>query len=758
MKQQKIKSKLNKLPVVTKLDKVENDRYKDFPLAHYSYSTFSKFSTNPFMFLVNYKQKVYFDSAQGVAGVLGKAVHSGLEAYQGGSDLFPVSNEEEGIVAGLKTIEEYLVGHLETVLNQKGEEVEEMVGGIPDGFIKYTTTIKDKAKLLEKAIFAFNAYVSEIGWREKTEELIALEDEMIEDIDLTWKGKKIALPIKLKGFTDKLIRHKKGLSPIDYKIVSKFSPEDKLDGAKMIQAVMYFLLTFAKYGEAPYSMRYQEIKHSLNSGKNKGMPQVKEYEMVYEDHQLMFDFFFRFYDDITMSLNEGRAVYVPNINDMFDADISIIAYTHRLDNEEDVAKQMIEEQVDTITELLKRKLEKKQSMGEIIKKIQERFADAKSINYEKMKTHEAIKHKLLTLGVAVNYIETHNGATVDRHLFKIGVANKLKHLISNAEDISLALGVDSVSVGKQVGMIETIFVDVPVKERKFFEKLPKLDKNNLFNISIGVDALNNKIRKDIREAPHMLVAGATGAGKSVFIESIIQQLMKIDNTEFVLIDPKGTEMIHHKSSDKVINYFDDVWDTYVNFERQIAEMNRRFEILAKQKVRNIKDLKGVDMNYRFIFFDEFADFIVQNFIYNIDIHYVDYIDNTGAKMLKNRVESNILNSFITNIESEGGSVLKVETKSEKTNVSKEISRQVQMLVQKGRAVGIHMILATQRPSVKVITGDIKANFPVKVAFRVAKEVDSKVLLDVLGAEKLLGKGDMLYSDNDGIIRLQGYNV
>lgn len=679
--QKKMKSKLSTLPKVLKGDTQENDRFKDFPLAHYSYSTFSKFSTNPYMFLINYKQRKRFDSAQGISGILGKAVHAGLEAYR------KAKTEEKGIVAGLDIIQKY-------------------IEDTPEGYIKFSKTIDTKAKALEKGVFAFNAYNKEIGWREDTEDILGLEQEIVEYIKVEVNGKIVELPIKLKGFIDKVIKRvpkglsEKRISPVDYKIVSKFSSEDKIDGAKMIQAVMYFFLAYVKYGEKPYSMIYQEIKHSKN--KDTTIPQVKEYEMVYEDHKLMFDFFYRMYDDLTKSLNEGKAVYVPNINDMYDADISIIAYTHRLDDEEEVARQMIEEQVDTITDLLKKKLQKKQSMGDIIKKIESNFAEAKSINYKNMKIEDAIKNKLLSLGVGVNYLKCFKGYTINRYLFEIGVATKLSELKNKTEDIALSLGVSSVTVGTQLGMVETIFVDIPVKDRKFLGSAPELDKKNPFNIAIGVDATGKCLRVDIRETPHMLIAGASGSGKSIFLESIINQLTKIEegSTNIIIMDPKIVEFSHLKGGR--LQHITDSADMALKLEELVHQMDKRYKTLAEEKVRSIKDSKK--LSYTFVVIDEFGD-----------------------------------------LTSRGGLI------------SNSINDSIQILSQKARAVGIHLIIASQRVSTKIINGDIKANFPTKVVFKTAKVTDSVIIIDEKGAEKLLGKGDMLLTTDDGLVRLQGYS-
>jgi S-DNA-T family DNA segregation ATPase FtsK/SpoIIIE len=175
-----------------------------------------------------------------------------------------------------------------------------------------------------------------------------------------------------------------------------------------------------------------------------------------------------------------------------------------------------------------------------------------------------------------------------------------------------------------------------------------------------------------------------------------------------LFDPKLVELSRFAKEKNTAQYYSAVEDIYLALEELVEEMNARYITLSKSGARNIQEVG--DMRYKVVVIDEFGDLTVGN-------------------------------------KSEG-----------KLNFSKEISKNILLLAQKARACGIHLIIATQRPSVDIITGSIKANFPTKVAFRTAKEIDSRVLLDAPGAEKLLGKGDMLFSSDEGEIRLQGYNA
>ena len=165
-----------------------------------------------------------------------------------------------------------------------------------------------------------------------------------------------------------------------------------------------------------------------------------------------------------------------------------------------------------------------------------------------------------------------------------------------------------------------------------------------------------------------------------------------------------------------------------------ADCGTRYKNLAAAGVRNIEEFnaQGGNMRYKFVVVDEFGDLAVGNYVLEETV-------KTGE------------------VFSRGMRAGEEKVRIEKLNLSDGISRSILVLAQKARAAGIHLIIATQRPSVDIITGSIKANFPTKVAFRTAKAVDSQVMLDEAGAEKLLGKGDMLFAGDFGQVRLQGFN-
>ena len=701
MKTKKIKMKLTTLPKVIK-NLSENKKIEVFPLKHYSYSTFVKFSTNPILFKIQYINRDVIDTVSRISGVIGKAFHRSMEEYYNGVVL---AGEEEGMLggmeAGMKYLEEY-----------------------NDGFIEFTKEIPNKQKAQEIFSFAYNSYVSEAVHKSNTE-VVSLEEQMEMPVDVEWKGERLALPVPLKGIVDKLIREDGKLKVIDYKTTRAFSDPEKIDGAKIIQCIQYYLLVYATYGEPPVSMVYEEVKTSKNRD---GSPQVKRYEVVYSENEQFFDFYFRLYDDMTRAIN-GEAVFVPNIQTMFDNEIAIIAYINRLDMAEETAKLMKKLRVETITDLLKKQIQDAGSMRKFLQSAEKQFVSAKNLNYEKMNTEEKIQTKLMEHGMLIRFEDKIKGNAVDLYRYNPSIGLKMSRLVAYVADVEQVVGQSGIRVLAPIPNSSLIGFEIPRKLRTFPDQSLAVSEN--FELAIGVDIMGEVYRFDITKAPHMLIAGATGSGKSVFLNSIITQLNTLNNIELHLFDPKMVELSRFKRAENTVEYQSTAENIYLALDELVKEMNRRYDTLAEAGVRNIEEYSG-DMKYKFIVIDEFGDLTISNEIMEEKI-------NTGEVWTK------------------GPKAGEEKIEIRKTNLSKEISKYILLLAQKARAAGIHMIIATQRPSVDIITGSIKANFPTKVAFRTAKVTDSQVLLDEPGAEKLLGKGDMIFSSDEGMIRLQGFN-
>lgn len=315
-----------------------------------------------------------------------------------------------------------------------------------------------------------------------------------------------------------------------------------------------------------------------------------------------------------------------------------------------------------------------------------------------------IARTLENFGIPVSMADTAVGPTVTQYSFKPAEGVKLSRITTLSNDLALALAAHPIRIEAPIPGKALVGVEVPNKTKAIVSLREVLEgdsfktaKSNL-TVALGKDVAGGVWSYDIGKMPHLLVAGATGSGKSVCLNAIILSLLYRNGPEdlrFIFIDPKRVELTVYDGIPHLLTPVITNVNKTVNALRWcLNEMDRRFELLAQNKKRNIdsynKTVRNKSDKMPFIIFiiDELADLMVA--------------------------------------------------------ASKDIESSVIRLTQMARAVGIHLILATQRPSVDVITGLIKANTPARIAFSVASAVDSKTILDTQGAEKLLGKGDMLF--------------
>jgi len=681
------KQNLWTLPVVRKRE-IE-DIPEGLPIKHLSYSGIVQFTVNPIMFKIRNVNGDHIETTSGITGVIGSAFHHAMDMYWG----FPTNDESGAIEAGLKGGMAFL------------DEYQE-------GWIEWSDKIPNKQKALEILAFCYTEYVKAKP-RKPNEVVIACEERLMEYVSFEWKGTKLEFPVALKGRIDKISRIDGKIKITDYKTCNSFSDPDTINGDWMIQAIHYYFLVYVYTGEQPYSIIFEEVKRS----KDRNGEQVKSHEIVYAKNDLYFDFYIRLYGDIIRSL-AGEQVYVPNVKALYDREVSIISYIHRLDMSEEQAALMKKHKVDNLTDLLKEKIQSAGNMRQLMKTVEEKFVSARNLNYDRMKPEEKIATKLMEHGLMVQFHSVVDGATVQLYQYTPSVGLKMKHLTGFASDIEQVLGISNIRVLAPIPNSTLVGFEVPKSER-YFPALP--DHDGSFNIALGQTIMGETRRFDIRLSPHMLVAGASGSGKSFFITSLITQLSNIKNAELHLFDPKMVELSMYQDYPGVREYHSDIMDIHDALERIVALMNKRYKEMAKARVRNSSEMPN--MPYKFVVIDEYGDLIAAKHI---------------IKHKEKDEEGKIKTTFI--------------------NISEEIAQYVLILAQKARAAGIHVVIATQRPSTDVVSGTIKANFPTKVVFRVAKAIDSQVVIDESGAEKLAGKGDMLFSSVHGLERLQGYSV
>jgi S-DNA-T family DNA segregation ATPase FtsK/SpoIIIE len=327
----------------------------------------------------------------------------------------------------------------------------------------------------------------------------------------------------------------------------------------------------------------------------------------------------------------------------------------------------------------------------------------------------AIEEKCLEFDVQGRVTQINPGPVVTTFEFKPEAGIKYSRIIGLTEDLCLALQAESILIERIPGK-STIGIEVPnlnrqtIALREIVEAQEFVGSPSKLTMAMGRD-LHGRIRvTDLASMPHLLIAGSTGTGKSVFINSLMMSILykaTPDDVKMVLVDPKRLELNLYEGIPHLITPV--VTDPKVasNVLRNATrEMENRLKLLAQRGVRNI-----------------------------------DQYNRTFQKQQSLSLFENVENEhkplpYLVIIIDELADLMMVDT----NNVEESITRLAQM----ARAVGIHLILATQRPSVDVITGLIKANFPARISFRVASKVDSRTILDSNGSESLLGKGDMLY--------------
>lgn len=326
-------------------------------------------------------------------------------------------------------------------------------------------------------------------------------------------------------------------------------------------------------------------------------------------------------------------------------------------------------------------------------------------------TASKLEEVLASFGVKVTVTDISQGPSVTRYEMSPETGVKVSRIVSLADDIKLNLAAADIRIEAPIPGKAAIGIEVPNKEassvllRDLLESKDFTDAPSKISFAVGKDLSGKVIVSDIAKMPHMLIAGATGSGKSVCINTLIMSILyKADPNEvkLILIDPKVVELsVYNGIPHLLIPVVTDPKKASAALSWAVAEMNDRYQKFADYGVR---DLKG----------------------YNERIKTeVDDDGNPIRPMFQ-----------LVVIVDELADMMMV--------AGKEVEESICRLAQLARAAGIHLILATQRPSVDVITGLIKANMPSRIAFSVSSGVDSRTILDMNGAEKLLGKGDMLF--------------
>jgi S-DNA-T family DNA segregation ATPase FtsK/SpoIIIE len=313
-----------------------------------------------------------------------------------------------------------------------------------------------------------------------------------------------------------------------------------------------------------------------------------------------------------------------------------------------------------------------------------------------MELAHSLEDKLEKFGITARVAEIHPGPVITSFEVEPGSSTKVHQVVNLADDLALALKARSIRIVAPIPGKGTIGIEIPnknpsvVRMKEILAAKRFTSSKSRLELALGKDVTGNPYTVDLESMPHLLIAGATGSGKSVCINSIITSLVfrnSPQQVQLLLIDPKRLELNLYEGIPHLVSgVVTEPKKAVRALGWVVEEMDLRYQLLASRGVRNIQS------------YDEGLPFIVV------------VIDELADLMLV---------------------------------VPQEMEMAVSKLAQMARAVGIHLVVATQRPSVDVITGVIKANFPCRMAFKVASKTDSRTIIDANGAERLLGKGDML---------------
>jgi S-DNA-T family DNA segregation ATPase FtsK/SpoIIIE len=348
------------------------------------------------------------------------------------------------------------------------------------------------------------------------------------------------------------------------------------------------------------------------------------------------------------------------------------------------------------------------------------FSESEVDDNEKRSKARVIEDTLASFKIEAQVVGMNPGPAVTQYLLQPAVGVKVSRITGLDRDLALALAAPSVRIEAPIPGTPHIGIEIPnsaiasVSMREVIDTDEFTAHQGRLRLALGKDVSGTPVITDLTRAPHLLIAGSTGSGKSVAVNSIVCTLLMNntpDDLKFIMVDPKMVELIVYNNIPHLLAPVVTELERVVSLLKwAVREMERRYKLLAQKGFRNIDSYNKVakkggaglePLPYIVIIIDELADLMMM--------------------------------------------------------APDEVETLVCRLAQMARAIGIHLILATQRPSVDVVTGLIKANFPTRMAFGVTSQIDSRVILDQTGAEHLLGRGDMLYlaSDAPKPIRVQG---
>ena len=731
--------------------KKEEQKQVSMPVDKLSYSGLTQLLRNPLIFKLKQILGVY-DGKKGISAMVGGAGHEALKYYYGGVKERAVSADPE------------------TRRHEATDYGMEYLTKFDDFYIRYGKT-GTREKMLADYTKAMQIY-----WAEEPEyNNILFCEERLEAEIKNHDGQLFPLPAV--GVPDLVDERADGtIDIIDAKFVRSFTKYENEDGEpfedyiKIIQAKFLDYIVRAKTGKQAKRVIFREIKRSVNK---EGGNQIQDY-VVPLDHEPYDIIFVNIYADVIKFISNPNAVYLPNLSDPFDGEQAGLLYAQGLINAD-------MSDVDVMHKVQDVALVSKKFIPSRLDKIENQY----------LAPEEKIKLRLAEFGIPVQPVETKVGASVTQYCFKVSAGIRMSTILKHKSDIARAIEAKgNINILAPIPGTALIGVEVPNETRTPIYIKPEHYTKDSLVLPIGVTVQGEFIKESLGDMPHLLIAGATGAGKSILLHIILDALIKQNDPSkmhLTLIDPKRVELTafakaKHLQGKKILVEYEEVVRRLMELT---DEMEARYKTLEATGFRDIGEYNEIQekrgntqMPFIVTAIDEFADLMLRSKVEEKK-KAVTYGSKSKAWLHKE-------------LKKRGGKSGKVYFKDEDgkdhshsvrpmSDYSKDdiieyldlldsmdtinrgdasVEFLIVRLAQMGRAVGIHLIIATQRPSVDVITGLIKANFPTRIALTTASHTDSEVILGKPGAEKLTGKGDMIFQHpaRQGEIRLQGFLI
>lgn len=686
------------------LDELE-ELFSRFVVSNWSYSMVSAFARNEKAFEMNYIYKMY--GKKSATTNAGNAYHAALEYY------FNQKKESIENEVPLVDLEAIAFSYIE---------------GIPANQWKIQETTPTIEKCLEKAHKIVSAllrnFISEIDvYMEEVAEV--LDVEIKDSVFLVVNGIDIPLPCHFK--TDVAFRLKDGkIVIIDHKSKNSFTSDEEIALLIGTQAITYVLAYEELKDIHVDGVWYIENKYSQNKDKT---AQLSAFKIMMDDNtRKLYEFLL--YEPLKRmieAVSNPDYVYLINQSDNYTDRAELYDFWARTCMAEiDVFVNIDESKKPLIAKRLRKIKDSSVQMipPSVIKNFKENAS--KFIQYDLSNTNmtpqEKIEHVLKTFGVLVNVAHKFEGFSSNTFLLEVGAGVKVASIYPKRLDIANALDVSNVRISNDLVVYNgKAYVSIDFSKKRdrdlIFDPSLLTDRK----IPLGKDNFDDLIYWDWdnHSTPHALVCGATGSGKSVLVRSVIEYAQLAHADEIVIFDPKYEFLSYKNIGAKVINEIDAI-------EEEMEWLVAYMEDLVKNNKKKTT----------FIVFDEFADAMANS---------------------KKGNELNLYESVMDGNYANGSTKMKRVC----TGQRRSLEENLRILLQKGRSSGFRILAATQRASVKVITGDAKVNFPIQICFKVPKELDSRVVLDEAGAESLSGMGDGLIKSpeyNEVIRRFQAFYI